>query len=86
MKYLLIVSLLLCGCFPERADRPLYYKTKLQRSEVIYLQTARTLKQAEALSAQVLEVYVLVKELQLRARIYESSRCACSAEVLAESP
>ena len=86
MRYLLIVPLLLCGCFPERADRPLFYKTKLQRAEALYLQNERTLKRVEALSAQVLEVYVLVKELQLRSRFYESSRCACSPEVLAESP
>jgi len=86
MRYLLIVSLLLCGCFRERPDRPLFYKTKLQRAEAIYSQTERTLKQVEELSAQVLEVYKLVKELQLRSRIYESSRCACSPEVLAESP
>lgn len=89
MRYVLL-ALLLTGCaIDDKADRPLYYKTKLERAEVIYAQTERTLKQIDKLSAQVLEVYALVKELQLRTRLYESSRCACSLEALgslAESP
>lgn len=87
---ILIPALLLSSCIIEdKADRPLYYKTKLERAEIIYAQTERTLKRIDELSAQVLEVYALVKELHLRTKLYESSRCACSLEALgslAESP
>jgi hypothetical protein len=81
MRYILTITILLFfGCSPERADRPLLYKTKLQRVEALHSQNDKALKaldrvnaKADELAEDIREVYRLVVELT----IYSSS-CLCS--------
>ena len=74
---LLLLPLLLSGC-PDTADRPLYYKTKLQRFEALHSQNERIEQRLKVLDAQVMEVYKLTVELQTYSRL--SSTCSCSED------
>lgn len=81
MRYILTIIIVFSfGCSPERADRPLLHKTKLQRVEALHSQNDKTLKaldrvnaKADELAEDIREVYRLVVELT----IYSSS-CLCS--------
>jgi hypothetical protein len=78
MRYLMLcTALALCSCEPEGKDRPLYYKSDLQRLEAIYEQNARLEARLKALDEQSLEVYKLVVELYTYARL-SSSTCLSS--------
>ncbi len=72
MRYLLIVLLCLCGCERYKSDRPLLYKSRVQRIETLYNQNNETLKaldrvntKADALAEDIRELYKLVVELRL---------------------
>ena len=85
MRLLILLALTLPGCFPERADRPLYYKIKLGRAEALYDQNDKALKaldrvnvKADMLSEDIRELYRLVVEL--RSRYPSSPSCSCSED------
>ena len=72
MRYSLLLTALLCSCEPNEPERPLYYKTDLQRLEALYKQNERIEQRLKVLDAQVMEVYKLAVELQTYSRLSSS--------------